>query len=357
MRMLLVLLGCILSVGQGRAEAAEPTAVPSIATGKPTGTYIRFGHDIADLAGRFGLELAAVPSAGSLENVEAVLRRPNTPLAIVQSDVLDFVASFADDPELRDTASLMRMVFPLYTEEVHVLAGPGIGSLTDLTGKRVAVGAPNSGTLLTSTLVLAAAGVVPGEEVEIDTDEALAALRERRVDAMFYVAGRPAPLFDHGVAAEDGLHLVPITDPAVTELYPPVTIPGRTYAWQESEVATVGVRSVLMTYAYGKNSPYQRAACETVGKVARMISSNLDWLRGSGEGHPKWQEVDLNAEQVRWQRSSCAEEGLKDKQDYAVVPSAASCEGIDNPIRHKLCLVKWQLRRETAPVEAAARFM
>ncbi len=88
-----------------------------------------------------------------------------------------------------------------------------------------------------------------------------------------------------------------------------------------------------------------------------MISSNLDWLRGSGEGHPKWQEVDLNAEQVRWQRSSCAEEGLKDKQDYAVVPSAASCEGIDNPIRHKLCLVRWQLRRETAPVEATARFM
>lgn len=353
MRTLLVLLGCCLGLGSGRADAADAAA---IMTGKPSGTYIRFGGDIAGLASRFGLELAVTPSAGSLENVEAVLYRPNTPLAIVQSDVLDFVASFADDPELRETASLMRMVFPLYTEEVHLLAGPGVASLSDLAGKRVAVGAPNSGTLLTSTLLLGTAGVVPGEEVEIDTDEALAALRDGKVDAMFYVAGWPARLFAQAVTKGDGLHLVPIVDPAVTELYPPATIPAHAYPWQDAGVATVGVRSVLMTYEYAKRTSYQRAACETVGKVARMIASNLDWLRGAGRGHPKWQEVDLDAGQVRWRRSACAEEGLTGPADYVVTSPAAGCDGIDNPIRHKLCLVKQQMRRD-APLGATARVM
>jgi TRAP transporter TAXI family solute receptor len=343
-------------LGLAAVEAGAAETTTTIMTGKTTGTYIRFGQDIAGVARHFGLELTVAPSAGSLENVEAVLRRPRTPLGIVQSDVLDFVATFADDPELRKTASQMRMVFPLYTEEVHLLAGPDVRSLGDLAGKRVAVGSPNSGTLLTATLVLGTAGVEPAEEVEIDTDEALAALRNGQVDAMFYVAGRPARLFAQNVTEADKLHLVPITDPEVVEVYQRSLIPAGTYPWQKDEVATVGVRAVLMTYDYSRRTAYQRAACDTVGKIARMVASNLDWLRGAGRGHPKWQEVDLSAEQVQWQRSACAEEGLRGPVDYVVTPKAQSCDGIDNAIRHKLCLVKQQMRQE-APQAAAARIM
>lgn len=349
--MLLWAFVCLLSVVASEAGAAETTIV----TGKPTGTYIRFGQDIAGVARHFGLELTVAPSAGSLENVEAVLRRPRTPLGIVQSDVLDFVATFSDDPDLRATASQMRMVFPLYTEEVHLLAGPNVQSLKDLAGKRVAVGSPSSGTLLTSTLVLGTAGVEPAEEVEIDTDEALAALRNGQVDAMFYVAGQPARLFAQAVTEADKLHLVAITDPEVVEVYQRSLIPAGAYPWQKTEVATVGVRAVLMTYDYSSRTAYQRAACDTVGKIARMIASNLDWLRGAGRGHPKWQEVDLAAEQVQWRRSACAEKGLRGPVDYVVTPKVPTCDGIDNPIRHKLCLVKQQMRQE-AP-QASARIM
>lgn len=351
MRQLVLALAFLLSLGAGPVLAAEA----AIMTGKPTGTYIRFGQDIARVAEHFGLRLVVQPSAGSLENVEAVLKRPSTPFAIVQSDVLDFIATFADDKDLKRTAAAMRMIFPLYTEEVHLLARPGIDRLADLTGKRVAVGAPDSGTLLTATLMLASAGVDAEDEVRIDTDEALAAMREGQVDAMFYVAGRPARLFASDVTEADGFHLVPITDPEVRRLYQPSTIPAGTYPWQKAEVPTVAVRAVLMTYDYARPTSYHRMACATVGKVARMIASNLDWLRGAGRGHPKWQEVDLDAHPVSWQRSACAEAGLMGPEDFlisALPKTGAVCDD-PNPIRQKLCLVRQQLRQQMPPAADA----
>ena len=64
---------------------------------------------------------------------------------------------------------------------------------------------------------------------------------------------------------------------------------------------TVAVRAVLMTYDFAKPTRYQREACAVVGKVARMVASNLDWPAGR-RGHPKWQEVDLDARVVSWER-------------------------------------------------------
>ena len=79
--------------------------------------------------------------------------------------------------------------------------------------------------------MLATAGIEPAEEVEIDPDEALPALRDGQIDAFFYVAGRPVRLFAQDVEA-DGLHLVPITDQRVLSIYgrpsfPPAPIAGR----------------------------------------------------------------------------------------------------------------------------------
>ena len=326
--------------------AAHANAVETaITTGNPAGTYIRFGRDIANLAAHFEVEVEVQPSAGSLENIEAVLHRSGTQLGIVQSDVLDFIASFSDDRELRSTVALMRMVFPLYAEEVHLLARPEIATLADLTGKRVAIGAPNSGTLLTATLLLATAGVDPAEERRIDTGDALEALRDGQVDAMFYVAGRPAKLFQN-VTAADSLHFVPITEPAVRELYPAATITAGTYSWQKEEVPTVAVRAVLMTYDWSKPTQYQRGACTTIGKIARMIADNLDHLRQSDFGHPKWRDVDLKEELVNWKVSSCAQEGLKGPVSYILPPERSDCGAESSAIRRKLCEVRERMRQE-----------
>src|SRR4051812_50187065 len=128
-----------------------------------------------------------------------MLHRHGTQLGIVQSDVLDFIASFSEDQELRSTAAWMRMVFPLYAEEVHLLARPEIVKLADLAGKRVAIGAPNSGTLVTATLLLETAGGGPPGGRGIDPHQGFGGLRQRAGGPPVFVArGAGQPLYKGG---------------------------------------------------------------------------------------------------------------------------------------------------------------
>jgi TRAP transporter TAXI family solute receptor len=368
--MLAVLGGLALLLAASPARALETGA---IMTGSPDSTAIRFGQDIAELAGQFGVTLEVVPSQGGLENIQALTRRPGTQLGIVPSDVLDFVTTFSDDPELRSMAALM-LVFPLYREEVHVLARPEIRTLADLQGRRVAMGAPDSGTLLTATLLLGTAGIKPAEEMRIGGEEALAALRDERVDAMIHVAGQPAALFKDKVAIEDALHLVPVDHPTLRRLYPVAAIPADTYyPWQPEEVPTVAPRALLMTLRWTEPG-YQEEACRLVGKIARIVADNLDRLRR--EGHPKWREVGIEAEAASgsgWERSPCVEQALADPEGYVLgttgearssgappeartapqeLParpggtSARACSAEDNPVLRRLCEVRPLLRSE-----------
>jgi TRAP transporter TAXI family solute receptor len=291
----------------------------TIMTGSPGSTYIRFGQDIAALVQHFGVALEVVPSQGGLENIEALIRGRKTELGIVPSDVLDFIASFPDDPELRRRALLMQVVSPLHSEEVHILARPEIAAFSDLEGRRVAVGAPDSGTLLTAIRLLGMTDIQPAEELRIGDEEALTALREGRIDAMIHVAGQPAALFKDNVAIEDALHLVPVDHPALRNLYPFAAIPAGTYyPWQPKEVPTVAPQAVLMTLRWVM--PYEEEACRLVGKIARIVADNIDRLRR--EGHPKWRELDLDAKvSSSWERSPCVEQALSGPEGYVLDPA------------------------------------
>jgi TRAP transporter TAXI family solute receptor len=375
-------LTLLLLPAAGPARAADAGA---IVTGPPGSTAARLGQDVADLARHFGVALEVVPSPGGLANLEALTRPRGTLLGIVPSDTLDFLAAsdtldflaaFAGSLGLRRRVERLQVVGPLHAEEVHVLARPGVATFADLRGKRVAVGAPGSGTLVTATLLLGTAGVAPAEEVRLGDAEALAALRAGRVDAMIHVAGQPAPLLKDTVVSEDALHLVPVDQPALRQLYPAAAIPAGTYyPWQRAAVPTAAPRAVLVT---SRRTSEEGAACRLVGKVARIVADNLDRLRR--EGHPKWREVDLGAEgPAGWERSPCVslaligpegyvletpeeqapppappsispeaetapQEGPAQQGDAAAAPRACAAEG--NPLRRRLCEVSRQLGAE-----------
>ena len=120
--------------------AAQEVAA-NIVTGPAEGTDFRIGEDLAAMAAECGVTLGVRESAGSVENMQAVRDRPATQLGIVQSDVLEYYRTFAaDDPDLRRPARGVRVAFPLYNEEVHVLARRDIATLADLAGRKVATG-------------------------------------------------------------------------------------------------------------------------------------------------------------------------------------------------------------------------
>jgi hypothetical protein len=52
--------------------------------------------------------------------------------------------------------------------------------------------------------------------------------------------------------------------------------------------------------------------CDNVGKFAKTLQDNLEWLKTNG--HPKWKSVDLNAPVKGWEQYDCVKKVLQPSQ-------------------------------------------
>jgi TRAP transporter TAXI family solute receptor len=267
-----------------------------IVTGNVTGTYIKIGEDIKKIAEPSHISLQVFESAGSIQNVFDVRRKRGVQLGIVQSDVLDYIRDISDDLELKTIAAKLAAVYPLYKEEIHILGDLSLKTLQDLHGKRVAIGPQRSGTYLTAKTIFFQTGITPSKEVFLGGKEALDSLRRGEIDAMLYVAGAPATLFSENTTADDKFQLIGVDDKAL-DSYLTAVIPAGTYKWQESDVKTVAVKAVLITFSYAGEQ------CQNVAKVAKIIHENKAWL--DANGHPKWREVNLDERLPKWPQYEC----------------------------------------------------
>jgi TRAP transporter TAXI family solute receptor len=229
---------------------------------------------------------------------------------------------------LKRIAKKIKMVFPLYNEEIHVLGRGDIADFDDLADRRVAIGREGSGTYLTARLLFKVSEVQPKEMVLIDTDEALAELKAGRIDAMFYVAGYPVKLFTEGVTDTDGLALIPITNKSIVEFYPTVEIPARTYSWQANPLNTVAVKAVLVSY------DFRRADCDYVGRFSQILQSNLEWLKRNG--HPKWKFVDLEFPLKGWEQYDCVRKYTQKPGKTAPAKAKAAANPVLDAIKDML---------------------
>jgi TRAP transporter TAXI family solute receptor len=274
-------------------------------TGGLQGTYYQFGLNLKELMSHNGIDLSVSNSDGSVSNVYAVYKRPRTQMGIVQSDVLAFVAKIETDPELQKIARKMKMVFPLYNEEIHLVGKKDVTAFNDLQGKNVAIGKEGSGTYLTAKLLFKVSGIKPANMVTVGTTDALEQLKAGTVDAMFYVAGYPVKLFSEQISDADNLHVVPIENQAIVDFYPEGEIPAATYSWQPEPVNTVAVKAVLVSY------DFRNANCRNVGRFATLLHDNLEWLKENG--HQKWHSVDLEYPLKGWEQYDCVKNRLNKK--------------------------------------------
>lgn len=291
----------LMCLSMAYAQSDKPVQM-GITTGGPKGTYYQFGLNIQKLLARSNIELRVDNSKGSVDNINAVYKTPKTQLGIVQSDVLAFVSKVQDNLALKRIASKTRMVFPLYNEEIHLVGKKDIIDFDYLAGKRVAIGAEGSGNYLTSRLLFKVSGIEPAEMLTIGLDEALAQLKKGEIDAMFYVAGYPVKLFTENLTAADNVAFIPIFNKSVLEFYPQSEIPANTYAGQDTAITTAAVKAVLISY------DFRRYHCDTVGRAAKIIYDNQDWLIQNG--HPKWKSVDLDYPLKGWTQYDCVRKYL-----------------------------------------------
>lgn len=308
----------LLCLGGRQTIAAPEDAASAIGmvTGPLTGTYVQIGGDISRMAKREGVNLIVKESSGSIDNITRISSAENAALGIVQSDVLGYLIRSKNTESAR-IAKNLRIVFPFYREEVHVLARRDIATFADLNGKRVVVGGEGSGSWLTSMNLFSMMEIEPRKLLRLPPPEGAMAVLKGQADAMILVGGKPVKLFRNLEdlarienpayrALLDGVHFLPLDDPRVLKEYVPSTITPVDYNFVAGTVPTAAVTSVLVSFNFSDTqNPYAKQRCEMLGKTAAAIRSNLEYLRE--HGHPKWREVDPDGEVKVWKPDPCVE--------------------------------------------------
>src|SRR4051812_38999577 len=105
----LMALAVLLLSPQGNISPASADEALGIVTGPKTGTYYAFGKDIAQVAGKAGIDVDIKQSEGSIDNIKRINSSENAALGIVQSDVLGFL-SRSKSPESMRMANNLRMI-------------------------------------------------------------------------------------------------------------------------------------------------------------------------------------------------------------------------------------------------------
>ncbi len=304
----LVLSGCFANISNAAADDAI-----GIVSGPKTGTYYAIAKDIAQVAGKAGINVDVKTSEGSIDNIKRINSGESASLGIVQSDVLGFL-SRSRSPESIRMANNLRMVFPFYNEEVHVLARNDIKSFMDLQGKRVAVGEDGSGNMLTSINLFSMMGVTPADSKKISPAQGVVAVLKGELDAAIFVGGKPVRLFKNledltlpenqkYAAMLEQVHFVPMDNPKMLEEYKPAVITKADYNFVREDVPTIAVQAVMVSFDFSQGATNKKR-CEKLGLLAKVLRKDLPNL--VEKGHPKWKEVNLDADAGNWKKDSCA---------------------------------------------------
>jgi uncharacterized protein len=173
----------------------QPALALTIATGTPEGTYYQIAQDIKQIAEKEGIPVEIIQTNGSFDNIN-LLGLEKVDLAILQLDVLKVTSDAMQAKAGFNVLKEIKVILNLYFEEIHVITkNDGIRSLSQLEGKKVAVGPDRSGSALTAEVLLTAYDLRVEKFFDAPND-ALQKLERGELDALIFVGGAPVPAFE-----------------------------------------------------------------------------------------------------------------------------------------------------------------
>ncbi len=171
-------------------EPAPPKHIV-ITTGSESGAYYQFANRYAAILAKNGITLEVKASAGSLENLER-LKKDEAQIGFVQGGVVPP----KEDPDAEDDSGLLSLG-SLFYEPVWVFyrGEKKLDRLTDLRGKRIAIGQEGSGVRQLAQQLLVANEIPLGRNlVPVAGLKAAEELQQGRIDAAFIIAAESAPV-------------------------------------------------------------------------------------------------------------------------------------------------------------------
>ncbi|HEU4385219.1 MAG TPA: TAXI family TRAP transporter solute-binding subunit [Anaeromyxobacteraceae bacterium] len=240
----------------GPAQAQQKPVRLSIATGGTGGVYYPLGGGMAWVLSKAlpGVEATAEVTSASVDNVKLV-GAGKADVALVLADTAadgyNGVGKFKEKVPVRALAVL----YANKSQWVTVL-GTGIETMRDLKGRRIATGAPGSGTEIIALRILEAYGLDPEKDVKrekLSVAESVNAIKDRKIDAFFWSGGIPtAAVTDLAATPGTTIKLLDHADaiPAMVKKYGPLyvkgTIPAKSYPGQGKDVEVADVWNLLV---------------------------------------------------------------------------------------------------------------
>ena len=293
-----LLLAALLCQGTTAVAAVDY----KIVTASERGTYIKIGRDLAQfVAPSADINLEAVASAGSAENVRRLRYEPGVKLALVQSDVYQSFLDMAGagNTEAGTLIRPLRVIMPLYNEEIYfiVRADSQRNYIHEIKDAKINAGELGSGTALTSSTLyrLMFGGPMPEAGVSyLSNEEALAKLvTDKTIDVVAVVAGQPAKLLvDMKPESRQLIKLLKF-DPshpssaALLKTYFAANVLASNYPnLLTTDLPALAVKAFLVTYDF-----QTKDTVHYLRQMAHSLCQNFALLQA--KGHPKWREVNL----------------------------------------------------------------
>jgi TRAP transporter TAXI family solute receptor len=299
----LLLAGCGGSSAVGGKEPEPPRETLTVATGGKGGIYAVYGAALAtEITRRLdGYRGRPLETTGSVQNL-LLLRDGKARIALTLADTaLDAV----EGREAFDQPVPMRALAQIYPSYVQLVtrAGAGIATLQDLRGKRVSVGAPDSGTQVVAQRVLDVAGIDPltaFKRRQLGVAESAQALEDGAVDAFFWsggvpteaiarlAKGTPVALVDLGRWARDmrtrwgGVYessSIPVGAYGLTRAVPTISIPNYLVV---DETMDAGLAHDLTALLFDSRRVTDRARAQRVIAPVGLHQGAQDYYEGRG---------------------------------------------------------------------------
>jgi hypothetical protein len=238
-----------------------PSATPNFAgqsvnivTGGQGGVYIIYGAGLADLLTKqLKVNASAESTAASVANMQ-LIRDGKAQLAFTLADTA-YDAVQGRTTSFEGKKADAKALAVLYSNYTHVIAkdGAGIKTIADLKGRRVSVGAANSGTEVIANRILEAYGIDPNKDLNrerLGVADSSDRLKSGGLDAFFWSGGLPTSQITDLVNSTK-IVFVEHTDSIqkMSDKYGPfyfnTTIPKNTYK-NDADITVAGVANLLV---------------------------------------------------------------------------------------------------------------
>ena len=255
--LVLVAVPAIADDGESLKEKAEKfdreNEFVTVGTGPTSGIYFPIGGAFATALGDYGYQTSAEATNATGQNIQNILKG-DCEIAIAMQDAVMQAYTATGAYEGKEAASDLRALMRLWPNYVQLVttANTGIKSVNDLKGKRVGVGAANSGVEINARMILAAYGITYDDITPdyLAYGEAIDNMKNGQCDAVFVTSGLPnATVMELGVSYD--MVVVPIDGEGREKLvseypyYSKTVIPANTYNNKE-DVEGVFVYNIML---------------------------------------------------------------------------------------------------------------